>query len=159
MGVDSLDAALRSFKVAFAFRNGGLYAGSEDLYHALETHMPDTIQYFLEDSWKKVSLYDSKILSATARPDGTGQYRITLKLDARKVYFDSAGRESPAVNMNDYMDIGAMDSGGSVIYIHRYQLRYGVQTLEFIVKGRPISVQIDPYGYLLSRTPPAPYPL
>ncbi|HEY4209736.1 MAG TPA: hypothetical protein VGM31_23080, partial [Puia sp.] len=159
MGEDSLDAALHSFKEAFAFRNGGFYAGTEDLYHALETHVPDSFRYFLEDSWKKVCLYDNKILAAAAIPIGNGQYRLRLKLDIRKIYFDSTGREQPAVNMNDYIDITATNDKQSTLYVHRFRLRYGVQTLEFQVKGKPASVQIDPYGYLLSRTETSPYPL
>jgi hypothetical protein len=159
IGEDSVDAALRGFKKEFAFRDGGIYAGSEDLYQALENHVPDSFRYFLEDSWKRVCLYDNKILAASAIPAGDGQYRLTIKLDIRKVYFDSTGKEQPAAAMNDYIDIGVMGDNKSVIYRHRYRLSGGVQTLEIMVKGKPGSVQIDPDGFLLSRMPSDPFAL
>jgi hypothetical protein len=153
MGEDSLDAALRSFKEEFAFRKNGFYAGTEDLYRALDNHVPDSLRYFLEDSWKKVCLYDNKILSATSTSLGGDQYKITVRLDIRKVYYDSTGKEQPAAAMNDYIDIGVGGQGATSLYLHRYKLGAGTQTLEFTVKGKPASVQIDPHGYLLSRRP------
>ena len=151
MGEDSLDAALRSFKEEFAFRNGGFYAGTEDLYHALETHVPDSLRYFLEDTWKKVSLYDNRVLAASSTPLGGDQYKVTVKLDIRKIYYDSTDKEQPATGMNDYIDIGVNGPAATPPYVHRYKLPYGAQTLEITVKGKPTSVQIDPHGYLLSR--------
>lgn len=159
MGEDSLDAALRSFKEEFAFRNGGFYAGTEDLYRALDAHVPDSLRYFLEDSWKKVCLYDNKILAATTTPLGGDQYKITVRLDIRKVYYDSTGKEQPATSMNDFIDIGVDGQSATSLYLHRYKLSAGAQTLEITVKGKPASVQIDPYGYLLSRTPSSPFTL
>jgi len=159
MGEDSLDAALRSFKEEFAFRNGGFYAGTEDLYHALDAHVPDSLHYFLEDSWKKVCLYDNKILAASAAPLGGDQYKVTVRLDIHKVYYDSTGKDQPAVSMNDYIDIGVDGPGTTSLYVHRYKLRAGAQTLEIMVKGKPASVQIDPHGYLLNRTPTPPFAL
>jgi len=159
LGEDSLDAALRSFKEEFAFRNGGFYAGTEDLYHALDTHVPDSLHYFLEDSWKKVCLYDNRILTASAIPLGGDQYKVTVKLDIRKIYFDSMGKEQPATGMNDYIDIGVNGQGAAPLYLHRYKFPAGAQTLEIVVKGKPASIQIDPHGYLLSRAPSSPYAL
>jgi len=150
MGEDSLDDALRSFKEEFAFRNGGFYAGTEDLYRALDNHVPDSLRYFLEDSWKKVCLYDNKILSAATAPLGGDRYKITVRLDIRKIYYDSTGKEQPATSMNDFIDIGVGGQGATSLYLHRYKLGAGTQTLEIIVKGKPVSVQIDPHGYLLS---------
>ena len=150
MGEDSLDAALRSFKEEFAFRKNGFYAGTEDLYRALDNHVPDSLRYFLEDSWKKVCLYDNKILSATSTSLGGDQYKITVRLDIRKVYYDSTGKEQPAMDMNDYIDIGVEGRGATSLYLHRYKLGAGTQTLEITVKGKPVSIQIDPHGYLLS---------
>jgi hypothetical protein len=153
MGEDSLDAALRSFKEEFAFRNGGPYAGTQDLYRALDAHVPDSIHYFLEDSWKKVCLYDNRILGATTTPLSGDMYKVNVKLDIQKVYFDSAGTDHPVAGMHDYIDIGVKGSNGEVIYLHRYKFSSGAQDLEITVKGKPGAVQIDPHGYLLSRNP------
>lgn len=144
MGEDSLDAALRSFREQYAFRNGGCYAGVDDLYRTIAAHVPDSIKYFLEDSWKKVSLYDNKLVTATATPLGNNNYKVTLELEIHKNYFDSTGKEQPAIGMNDYIDIGI-----DTLYFQRQRFTPGHKTLDIIVKGRPTKAQIDPHGYLI----------
>ncbi|HEX9513550.1 MAG TPA: hypothetical protein VF939_23830, partial [Puia sp.] len=47
IGEDSLNAALQEFRNAFAFRSGGVYAGSYDLYRVLQKHVPDSFRYYL----------------------------------------------------------------------------------------------------------------
>jgi hypothetical protein len=153
IGEDTVDAALRTFKEKFAFRSGGFYAGTEDLYQALEAHTPDTLRYFLEDSWKKVCLYDNKILSATTTPLGRDRYKIRVELDIRKIYYDSTGKEEPATHMNDYIDVGVNGKEATALYLHRYKFPAGTHTLEITVDSKPTAVQIDPHGYLLSANP------
>ncbi|MBN9386261.1 MAG: hypothetical protein J0H74_36215 [Chitinophagaceae bacterium] len=144
MGEDSLDAALRSFREQFAFRDGGCYAGVDDFYRAIAAHVPDSIRYFLEDSWKKVCLYDNRLLTATATPLGNNNYKVTLELEIHKNYFDSTGKELPALGMNDYIDIGI-----DTFYFQRQRFTAGHKTMNIIVKGRPTKAQIDPHGYLI----------
>ncbi|MEO6964100.1 MAG: hypothetical protein ABIY90_19180, partial [Puia sp.] len=52
MGEDSINAALREFKEAYAFKNSPPFAGANDLYHFLQKHVPDSLQYYLSDTWQ-----------------------------------------------------------------------------------------------------------
>ena len=149
MGEDSLDAALRSFREQYAFRDGGSYAGVDDLYQAISAHVPDSLKYFLEDSWKQVCLYDNKLLTASFIDLKNGTYKVTLQLQIQKNYFDSTGKEHPATCMNDYVDIGIYGQEDSPLYLHRHRFTAGVKTLEIIVKGRPAIARIDPHSYLI----------
>jgi len=146
MGEDSVDAALRSFKEQFAFRDGGIYAGSDDLYRALEAHVPDSLHYFLEDTWKKVCLYNNRLVEASAVPLGGNKFKVILKLELQKNYTDSTGTEHAAA-MNDYIDIGVYGKG--TLYLRRHRLTSGLKTLEIIVNGKPASARIDPQSYLM----------
>jgi hypothetical protein len=162
IGEDSLDAALRSFREQYAFRDGGPYAGVDDLYQTLAAHVPDSVKYFLEDSWKSVCLYDNRLLTASSTALKDGYYKVILQVQTGKTYFDSTGKEHPATDMNDYIDIGIdgqtspgidrQTYGGRKsfrLYFHRYRLTAGIHQLEITVKGHPAIAQIDPGGFLL----------
>jgi len=145
-GEDSVNAALRSFKEQYAFRNGGDYAGSEDLYRALEAHTPDSFRYFLEDSWQKVCLYNNRLAEASVVPLGGNKFKVTLKLELQKNYSDSSGATHPAA-MNDFIDIGIYGKG--TLYLQRHRFTAGVHLVDIIVEGKPASARIDPHGYLI----------
>ena len=160
MGEDSLNAALRDFKSAYAFKNKPPYAGSNDLYRYLQKHTPDSLQYYLSDTWQKITLYDNKVVDVKAAPAGNNSYKVTLKVDVAKVYINDKGDDVPAKQMNDYMDIGifAADSNNkqgrsqvNPLYLKRYKLGYGMHTFTVIVKGKPVRAGVDPYGKLIAR--------
>ncbi len=150
IGEDSLNSALREFKNAYAFKNKPPFAGSNNLYHYLQKHTPDSLQYYLTDTWQKITLYDNKITSVTSVPTGkTNEYKVTLKVDVAKVYINDKGNDVPAKQMNDYIDIGifAADSKNkegrsqvNPVYLKKYRFNYGAHTLSVIVKGQVVGV-------------------
>ncbi len=161
MGEDSLNAALQEFGRRFRFRDGGPYAGSRDLYSALRSHLPDSLRYYLEDTWEKVSFYDNKVVTASAIPLGkSGKYKVSVTVDVKKLYCDSAGNESSAREMNDYIDIAvfAQDSrknDGTTqfhpLYSKRHRFTAGEHRIDIIVDGKPERAGIDPWLKLLDR--------
>ncbi|RZK81992.1 MAG: hypothetical protein EOO92_03365 [Pedobacter sp.] len=160
---DSLNVALREFRDEYADRSEPPFAGSHDLYRHIEKHVPDSLRYYLVDTWKKITLYDNKIIDFSAVPSGKkDEYKVKLKVYTRKMYADSAGNEKPAANMNDYMDIGVFsatskDKNGRTqvnpIYLKKHKLTAGEHTINFLVKGKPESAGIDPYIKLIDRIP------
>jgi ABC-2 type transport system permease protein len=161
LGDDNMNAALREFKDAYAFKNTPPYAGSNDLYRYLQKHTPDSVQYYLEDTWKKITLYENRVEDFKAVPTGKNdEYKVTLKVTAAKTYIDAKGNEVPAKQMNDYIDIGvfAADSRNkdgqnvtSPLYLKRMKLTYGSHQFSFTVKGKPVRAGIDPLGKLIDR--------
>ena len=163
IGEDSLNAAIKEFRDAYAFRNAPPYAGSNDLFRYIRKHVPDSFQYYLSDSWEKITLYDNKIIEATSSPVGkNGFYKVHLRVSVGKRYCDSSGNESPAIQVSDYIDIGVFgvstrDSDGRTqtnqLYLRKYKLTAGEHSFDIIVKEKPISAGIDPYGKLIDRRP------
>lgn len=160
IGEDSLNAALQAFRKEYAFRNGGPYAGSGDLYKALLLHVPDSLRYFMTDSWEKICLYDNKVVAVSASPLQGGRYRVTMTIDVNKIYYDRMGKEQTAERMNDYIDIGVFgakvrDRQGqeqdNPLYIEKYRFIAGKHTIELVVSGKPEWVGIDPYLKLMDR--------
>jgi hypothetical protein len=163
IGEDSLNNALREFKNAYAFKSTGPFAGANDLYRYLQKHTPDSLQYYLTDTWQKVTLYDNKINSVTVKPTGNkDEYKIDLKANIEKTWLSDKADDIPASNMNDYIDIGVFgqDTKGPdgrtishFAYLKRYKFKYGDHALSILVKGKPKAVAIDPLGYLVDRNP------
>ncbi|SEM43091.1 Peptidase family M1 [bacterium A37T11] len=161
IGVDTLNKALREFREKFAFREEPPFAGSHDLYDAIARHVPDSLTYYLEDTWRKITLYDNRILDVRVTPaKAKGEYEVTLKVSTKKFYADAKGNEKPASNMADYIDIGVFaaetqDSSGrrqtNPLFLKKYKLQAGEHELKFRVKGQPVKVGIDPYLKLIDR--------
>jgi ABC-2 type transport system permease protein len=163
IGEDSLNAALCEFKNAYAFKNKPPYAGANDLYRYLQKHVPDSLQYYLTDTWQKITLYDNKITEAKAVPtDNKNEYKVTFKVDVDKVWIDNKGNDIPAKNMNDYIDVGVFAANSNnrkgrsqvnPLYLKKYKFTRGQHTISVIVKGKPVNVGIDPYARLIDRQP------
>jgi len=133
------------------------------LYRYLRKHTPDSLQYYLTDTWQKVTLYDNKINSVTVKPTGNkDEYKIDLKVDIDKTWLNDKNDDVPASTLNDYIDIGVFgqdtkDKDGSTkahfSFLKRYKFKRGDHELTIIVKGKPKEIAIDPLGYLIDRNP------
>jgi len=164
IGLDTLNKALHEFRDAYAFHKDPPYPGSNDLYRYIAKHVPDSLKYYLDDTWNKITLYENKVIDAKVTPTGKkDEYKVDLKVSTRKMYADSAGNEKPAAKMNDYIDIGVFaadskDKDGRTqtnpLYLKKYKLTAGVHNITVIVKGKPpVRAGIDPYVKLIDRIP------
>jgi ABC-2 type transport system permease protein len=162
IGEDSINTALREFKDAYAFKDHPPYAGAYDLYRYLDRHVPDSLQYYMTDSWLKITLYDNQMSEVSVVPTGNAdEYKVTLKVNVNKIYIDDKGNDVPADHMNDFMDIGVFGDihfkDGRFItnplYLQKYKLTKGPHVITLIVKGKPAWAGIDPYSKLIDRNP------
>jgi len=163
IGEDNMNAALREFRNAYAFKSDPPFAGANNLYEYLQGHVPDSLQYYLTDTWQKITLYDNKVMEAMAVPTANKEeYKVTIKIDVAKVWIDDKGNDVVAKSMNDYMDIGIFSADSknkegrtqtNPLYLHKYKFSEGQHTLQIIVKGKPMRVGIDPYAKLIDRRP------
>ena len=161
IGEKNINAALLKFKNEYAFKKAPPYAGSNDLYRYLKIHTPDSLQYYLKDTWEKITFYDNHIVSAKALSLGKNNYKVIVKVHTKKTYLVGKGNyvNSP---MNDYIDLAVFavpskDKTGRTLvnplYIKKQKLSSGEHTIVLFVKGKPASVGIDPYSKLIDRTP------
>ncbi|MBE7176305.1 MAG: hypothetical protein INR69_07890 [Mucilaginibacter polytrichastri] len=163
IGEQELNTALHEFRDQWAFKEEPPFPGSHDLYDAISRHVPDSIRYYLDDTWKRITLYENKILDVkTASGKRKGEQLVTLRISTRKMYADSSGNEKPASAMHDYIDIGVFaaetkDKDGRTVthplYIKKHRLKTGEHTLTLSVKGTPVKAGIDPYIKLIDRIP------
>jgi len=161
IGEDSINKALREFRDTYAFRTRGPYAGANNLYDVLRRHVPDSLLYYLDDTWKKVTFYDNSIAGVSAVKTGRpNEYAVTIRVNIYKSYRDDKGNDVAAVGMKDYIEIGvlgadAKDADGRTMkrFLHRkkYWLTQGEHTITVIVVGEPKAVAVDPLGMLIDR--------
>lgn len=152
VGEERLNTAFRALVERFGHADPP-YPTALDLYHELEQVVPDTLQYLLVDGFKRITLYNNRVDSASARmlPDST--WTVDLLVYGEKNHADSLGRETP-VPMDDWFDVSIMrypqfgakadKSKNDVPLLHqRVRLRTGVNRLTFVVDEKPMQAVID----------------
>ena len=120
------------------------------------------MQYYLDDTWNKITLYDNRAETVEAKKVGEEEYEITLKIRSQKLYADETGKESDAAYDADYIDIGVFaaddqDENGrdrvNPLYLEKHRIKPGESTITIRVKGEPEKAGIDPYNKLIDRIP------
>ena len=162
IGEEAIDSALFNFNKEFGLREAPPFPGSSDLYRQLAAKTPDSLMYYLDDTWNKITLYDNKAEEVTATKISDGEYDVTIKFSSQKLYADSAGMETPAEYEGDYIDIGVfaeddVDENGkdrvNPLYLQKYKIKPGENSLTIRVKGEPAKAGIDPLNKLIDRQP------
>jgi ABC-2 type transport system permease protein len=152
---------LLQFKNDYAFKKEPPYAGNNDLYRYLKMHTPDSLQYYLKDNWEKITFYNNRIKNVKALPLGKDNYKVIITVQTEKSYLVGKGTYV-TTPMNDYIDLAIFgatskdESGRTLInplYIKKQIFQSGEHTLTLIVKGKPVSVGIDPYDKLIDQMP------
>ncbi|TRX51395.1 hypothetical protein FNH22_24195 [Fulvivirga sp. M361] len=162
IGEVAIDSAMKSFLTEFGLRENPPYPGSSDLYRHLDQVTPDSLKYYLEDTWKKITLYENKMEEAKVKKVNDEEYLVTMSIKSNKLYADSLGMESPASYNGDYIDIGVfaeddIDENGrdrtNPIYLAKHKIKPGEGTIEITVNEEPVKAGIDPYNKLIDRIP------
>lgn len=132
------------------------YPTALDVVAELRAVTPDSLRYLLTDLFETVTVWDLRTDRAVVEPTGTGEYRVTLDVVAKKARSDGDGRETE-VPMDDMIEIGAFASaaGGASaepLYLRQHRIRSGRQTITITVPKEPLSAGIDPSHKLIDRS-------
>jgi ABC-2 type transport system permease protein len=157
LGEEVVNRALRRLIAQYAFK-GAPYPITTDFLAYLRAEAPADKQALITDLFEKITLYDlkTKTASAKARPDG--KFDVTVTVYAQKKYADGKGKETPA-SLNETMEIGlfgakpgdkGFDAKDVLVYARR-PIRSGVQTFTFTVARKPKFAGIDPYNTVIDR--------
>jgi aminopeptidase N len=159
IGEEAVNRALRKILAQYAFK-GAPYPSSKDLVAALRAEAPADKQGLITDLFEKITLYDIKAQSLTVKKRKDGKYDVALTVNARKLYADGKGKETPAaIAPEDSFDVGLFTakpgkkefSEKSVILFQRTPLKSGVQTLRFVTDQAPKFGGADPYNKRIDR--------
>jgi hypothetical protein len=158
IGEDKVNQALHNFLMQYRYANAdtstdGPYPDTRLLETALRAQTPPELQYFIDDSFEKITLYDDKAVSATAQKLDGGKYKVTLVVEGKKGYADGNGVETPTA-IHDLMDVGVFSGEKNQekpLAVRKEWITGGRQTFEFTVDQLPTRAGIDPYNKLIDR--------
>lgn len=149
VGADKVNAALRRLLEANRF-HGPPYPVAGDLVRELKAATPDSLQYLVRDLFERITFYDLRTTAATATPLGNGRTRVSMTIEASKVYVDGLGAETPA-RMNDWVEIGVLDADEAPLVAQKHRLHTGTNQITVVVRGTPHEAGANPFSVLLDR--------
>ncbi|MDN5923708.1 MAG: hypothetical protein L0H70_01765, partial [Xanthomonadales bacterium] len=156
IGEDTLDAMLKQFLIDKGFQQPP-YTTSKQFVDALSAAAGTKWQSLINDMFWKITLYDNRVISATASKAKGGGYDISMKIHAAKTYADGKGKETKA-HIDIPIDIGVFakakdgkEENEKVLYLQKRPVKDGDSTLTLHVDDLPYEVGIDPYNELIDR--------
>jgi ABC-2 type transport system permease protein len=158
IGEDKLNLALHNFLMQYRYANAadsrsGSYPDTRQFVEALRAQTPPELQYYIDDAFESIVLYDNKAVSAAATPTLDKKYKVVLTVQARKLKADGSGNESPMV-LHDYVDIGVFTGKKDheiPLSLKKEKITQEKQTFEVVVDQMPTRAGIDPYNKLIDR--------
>ncbi|GAA4275113.1 M1 family aminopeptidase [Aquimarina gracilis] len=160
IGEDKINAALKGFLNEYKHFEKGVYPTSENLFDALYNVAPDSLKYSVVDGFKKIVLYENRVVAAKTKKLDNGTYETTFTVNSNKIYYDDKGKEERTDDKTNYIEVGLF--GEDIIddqevplknpyYLERKWLQPGDNTFTIITDKKPIKAGIDPYNKLIDR--------
>ncbi|MBL0047632.1 MAG: ABC transporter permease [Bacteroidetes bacterium] len=149
IGEKNVNTAMKKFIEKYKFQ-GPPYPTALDFYGFIERETPDSLKSFVNDLFKKITLYSNECTAATVSSGPAKDYKVKITVTAQKFYADSVGNETK-VKMNDWVDIGAVDENDKLIYSKRVRITKSPMDFEFTLAQKPAKAGIDPMNKLIDR--------
>jgi ABC-2 type transport system permease protein len=151
IGEDKVNQALSEFVKNYGFK-GAPYPTSLDLLASLRKVTPEESQYLLEDLFERITLYESRAISATYKKQPDGKYQVHLTVEFKKYQADSRGQQHQ-VPAHDWIDIGVLDAQGKYLYLQKQKIEKDQSDFTLVVDKLPAQAGIDPMNKLIDRDP------
>lgn len=156
IGEDALNRALKKFLQDKGYQQPP-YTTSVELLDYIRAEAGPEHEGLIVDLFEKISFYDNRVESATAKKRADGKYEVVLDLHAAKVYADGKGKET-AGKLDDWIDVGVFARGPSgkeadekVLYLKRHRVVDGRLKVTVVVDAEPYEAGFDPYNKLIDR--------
>mgnify|MGYP007011140659 FL=1 len=147
---------------AARFRPKAPFTTTLEWYDYMKKATPDSLQYYLEDSFKKITLYTNKVTKASYKKLANGTYQVTIEVESAKEYFDGNGKLLAKGNKPNLLEIAVFDNdtqnkqGMTVtapLVIEKVWVKPGKSTFSYITKKLPVKAGIDPFNKMIDRIP------
>ncbi len=149
IGEDAVNMALKHIIEEYGFRED-VFAGPMDLIQAFRSVTPEKYQYLVTDLFEKITLYDNRVISASAEKLPDNKFKVTLQLSSIKYYADEFGAET-AASMSDYIPVSIFGENEEVLYSEMHRFDGTEKTVVIGVDKEPVSAGIDPRLILIDR--------
>jgi aminopeptidase N len=157
VGEEVVNRSMRRLIGQFAFR-GAPYPRSSDFVRILREEAGPQHQALITDLFERITLYDARVVEASARKRADGRWDVTMLVEARKLYADGEGRETESP-LAEPFEIGLFTaepgrgafSSRDVVSFTRHPIRSGRQTIALIADREPKFAGVDPYNKRIDR--------
>ena len=151
IGEDKVNNALRNFLNEYKYQ-APPYPTSLDFLRHLQTQVPDSLKYVLTDWFKEITLYDYRLLDASAKKLKNGLYEVTLKVKGNKIKADSLGNET-TVPIDDWVDIGLFADDNEDVLLTQKRVKINQEEMSFTIEVDtvPAKAAIDPRHIMIDR--------
>lgn len=156
LGEEKFNRALRNLLNEFQYQSDP-YPTTLDLVRHIKAVASESDYEFIEDVMTKITLFDLKTKSATAKKLDNGHYQVELTIEAGKFYADGKGEETKA-EVNDNFDIGIFSADPDeaknnehVLKFNKEFIKTGENILSFEVEKLPKFAGVDPYIKMIDR--------
>ncbi len=162
IGEDQLNEQFGAYMKEAQFRPEAPFTTTHEWYDYMKKATPDSLQYYLKDSFEKITLYSNKTEEATYRKLDNGKYEVTLKVQSEKNHYDGLGKLLDSPTRENLLDIGifAQDtvntkgmSTKNPLLLKKVWVKPGATTFTFTVDKQPLKAGIDPYNKMIDRIP------
>ncbi|MGB3547535.1 MAG: M1 family aminopeptidase [Saprospiraceae bacterium] len=162
VGEERLNSGFAAMIDSFAMKETAPFATTEDWYYFINSVTPDSLRYFVKESFEGITIYENKAVEAKygTQPDADGKYRVTIKVNTEKVVYEGSGEEKSRPTERSLIEIGVFAEDGTneqglvekrPLYLEKVWLTPGEHTLELLVDKVPVRAGIDPYNKLIDR--------
>lgn len=157
---DSLNKAFSEYIEAAAFRQNPPFTTTLEWFDFIKSKTPDSLSYFLDDSFHKITLYENRMKEAKYKDLGNDEYEVALTFDSQKIYYDGNGKELERGTEPNLLEIGIFAEDGKnelgmtkkmPLFHEKRWIKPGEQTITIRVKGKPVKAGIDPYNKMIDR--------
>lgn len=156
LGEDVVDRTLARFNKEYAFQMPP-YVTTKEFLAGLRKEAGPKNAPLIEDLFDAITVFDNRVVSATARRRSDGKYAVDLEVHASKFHVDGVGKESPA-DMTVPVDIGVFarapdgqEQHQKILYLAKRSVPDGDSHITLTVDGEPFEAGIDPYNKLIDR--------
>ncbi|MFZ5843797.1 MAG: ABC transporter permease/M1 family aminopeptidase [Pseudomonadota bacterium] len=156
IGEEALNRALSKFLKDKGYQNAP-FTTSAELLDYIRAETPVDRQQLVTDLFEKISFYDNRMKTATAKKRADGKYDVTLEFSADKRYADGVGTETEG-QLDDWIEVGVFarkpgteERDETVLHLERRHITDKQHTLTVTVDAEPYEAGFDPYNKLIDR--------
>lgn len=162
IGEDSLNSGFKAYTNAAKFREKAPFTTTTEWYDYIKSVTPDSLKYYLEDSFEKITLYSNKVTEATYVKLAENKYKVTIEVESSKNYFDGNGKLLATGDKPNLLEIAIFDTdiknkqGMTIkapLVIEKVWIKPGKSTFTYLTSKLPIKAGIDPYNKMIDRIP------
>lgn len=162
IGEANLNSGFKAYTEAARFRPEAPFTTTIEWYDYIKSVTPDSLNYYLEDSFEKITLYSNKVTEATYKKLKDNTYEVTIKVESAKNYFDGTGKLLNEGSQPNVLEIGVFENDTvnaqgmtikSPLVLEHVWVKPGKSTYKYVTKKQPVRAGIDPYNKMIDRIP------